>query len=262
MSEQAQIVEQTKQTTSVNKVTDYSLGIFGTSDNFLMAMQMAKALAASTIVPRDYQNNPSNCLIAIEQAQRKNVSPLQIMQNLYCIQGRPSWSSSYLIAMINQSKKYDTDLRFDEKNDEKGKPFSCVAWAMKNGERIEGMVVDMNIANAEGWTSKNGSKWKTMPQLMLRYRAASFFARLNCPEVTLGFYSVEESIEMPEEIHVDAIDLSNPFANVPQFQKPAEIPQSFEVPVNPFPKAEKATVEEGDGQTAMNFEETAVGANQ
>ena len=68
---------------SNNKVTDYSLGIFGTSDNFIMAMQMAKALAESTIVPQTYQNNPSNCLIAIEQAQRMNISPLMVMQNLY-----------------------------------------------------------------------------------------------------------------------------------------------------------------------------------
>lgn len=54
---------------STKKVTDYSLGIFGTSDNFIMAMQMAKALSESTIVPQIYQKNPSNCLIAIEQAQ-------------------------------------------------------------------------------------------------------------------------------------------------------------------------------------------------
>ena len=77
---------------SNNKVTDYSLGIFGTSDNFIMAMQMAKALASSTIVPATFQKNDANCLIAIEQAQRLRVSPLMVMQNLYVIQGRPSWS--------------------------------------------------------------------------------------------------------------------------------------------------------------------------
>ena len=71
---------------SRNKVTDFSLGIFGTSDNFIMANQMAKALASSTIVPSTYQNNPANCLIAIEQAQRLDVSPMMVMQNLYVIQ--------------------------------------------------------------------------------------------------------------------------------------------------------------------------------
>lgn len=175
-----------------NKVTDYSLGIFGTSDNFIMAMQMAKALAESTIVPQTYQKNPSNCLIAIEQAQRMHISPLMVMQNLYPIQGRPSWSSKFLIASINASGKFDMELQYDETKDKDGKPYSCVAWTMKNGRRVEGMEVSMQMAKDEGWLGKNGSKWKTMPQLMLRYRAASFFSSLNCPELTMGIYTKEE----------------------------------------------------------------------
>lgn len=177
---------------STNKVTDYSLGIFGTSDNFIMAMQMAKALSSSTIVPSTFQKNDANCLIAIEQAQRLKVSPLMVMQNLYVIQGRPSWSSKFLIAAINNSGKFDMELQFEETKDKDGKPYSCLAWTTKNGRRVEGMTVDMEMAKAEGWLSKNGSKWKTMPQLMLRYRAASFFSSLNCPELTMGLYTKEE----------------------------------------------------------------------
>ena len=177
---------------SNNKVTDYSLGIFGTSDNFIMAMQMAKALSSSTIVPSTFQKNDANCLIAIEQAQRLKVSPLMVMQNLYVIQGRPSWSSKFLIGAINNSGKFDMELQFDETKDKNGKPFSCTAWTMKNGRRVEGMEVNMDMAKDEGWLGKNGSKWKTMPQLMLRYRAASFFSSLNCPELTMGLYTREE----------------------------------------------------------------------
>lgn len=187
-----------------NKVTDYSLGIFGTSDNFIMAMQMAKALAESTIVPQTYQKNASNCLIAIEQAQRMHISPLMVMQNLYPIQGKPSWSSKFLIASINASGKFDMELQYDETKDKDGKPYSCVAWTMKNGRRVEGMEVNMQMAKDEGWLSKNGSKWKTMPQLMLRYRAASFFSSLNCPELTMGIYTKEEIEDNDfNEYHVD-----------------------------------------------------------
>lgn len=194
MAENTQLVEKKEQTAvqQANKVTDYSLGIFGTSDNFIMAMQMAKALSESTIVPQTYQKNPSNCLIAIEQAQRMNISPLMVMQNLYPIQGKPSWSSKFLIASINASRKFDMELQYDETKDKDGKPYSCVAWTMKNGRRIEGMEVNMQMAKDEGWLGKNGSKWKTMPQLMLRYRAASFFSSLNCPELTMGIYTKEE----------------------------------------------------------------------
>lgn len=187
-----------------NKVTDYSLGIFGTSDNFIMAMQMAKALAESTIVPQTYQKNASNCLIAIEQAQRMHISPLMVMQNLYPIQGKPSWSSKFLIASINASGKFDMELQYDETKDKDGKPYSCVAWTMKNGRRVEGMEVNMQMAKDEGWLGKNGSKWKTMPQLMLRYRAASFFSSLNCPELTMGIYTKEEIEDNDfNEYHVD-----------------------------------------------------------
>lgn len=195
MAENTQIQEQKETKPSRKLETDYSLGIFGTSDNFTMAYQMAKALASSTIVPRDYQNNPSNCLIAIEQAQRLGVSPMMVMQNLYVIQGRPSWSSKFLIAAINNSGKFDMELQFDEKNDADGKPYSCLCWTQKNGRRVEGMEVNMDMAKAEGWLSKNGSKWRTMPKLMLRYRAASFFSSLNCPELTLGLYTQEEVMD-------------------------------------------------------------------
>lgn len=189
------IVESGKQAVQqpTKRVTDYSLGIFGTSDNFIMAMQMAKALAESTIVPAIYQKNPSNCLIAIEMAQRMGVSAMMVMQNLYPIQGRPSWSSQFLIARINNSHKFDMELQYEETKDKDGKPFSCTAWTTKDGRRVDGMTVDMQMAKDEGWIAKNGSKWKTMPQLMLRYRAASFFSRLNCPEIAMGLYTKEEA---------------------------------------------------------------------
>lgn len=234
-------VTEEKKEVSRNKVTDYSLGIFGTSDNFIMAMQMAKALSSSTIVPQTFQRNEANCLIAIEQAQRLHVSPLMVMQNLNVIQGRPSWSSKFLIAAINNSGKFDTELQFEEKKDKDGKPFSCTAWVMKNGRKVEGMTVDMDMARAEGWLGKNGSKWKTMPQLMLRYRAASFFSSLNCPELTMGLYTKEEIIDGDfkeykiEDVHEQAREEIVQNANSVDFE----------------PEESTGTVTEPDGQQAM-----------
>ena len=200
MATKQEVATQENTQVSRNKVTDFSLGIFGTSDNFIMANQMAKALSSSTIVPREYQGNVSNCLVAIEQANRLKVSPLMVMQNLYVIQGRPSWSSKFLIAAINGSGKFDMELQYEETKDKDGKPYSCLAWTTKNGRRVEGMTVDMQMAKDEGWLTKNGSKWKTMPALMLRYRAASFFSSLNCPELTLGLYTKEEAETIDDDI--------------------------------------------------------------
>lgn len=230
-----------------NKVTDYSLGIFGTSDNFIMAMQMAKALAESTIVPQTYQKNASNCLIAIEQAQRMHISPLMVMQNLYPIQGKPSWSSKFLIASINASGKFDMELQYDETKDKDGKPYSCVAWTMKNGRRVEGMEVNMQMAKDEGWLGKNGSKWKTMPQLMLRYRAASFFSSLNCPELTMGIYTKEEiedndfneyPMDIEAQAHEDIVSNANSVDFEETEAENTETPEPEDSTLPPFMQAE------------------------
>ena len=224
-TEQTTEVAEQKQTTSLE--TDFSKGVFASSNNFKMAWQMAQALASSSIVPQNFQKNPSNCLIAIEQANRLNMSPFLVMQNLYVIQGRPSWSSQWIIAAVNNSGKFDIELQFDEKKDKDGKPFSCQCWTMQGGRRIEGITIDMDLARAEGWTSKNGSKWRTMPQVMLRYRAASFFARMNCPEVILGLYSREEAEEIayaegPRDIRVEAEQAIASGANAEEFVVPED----------------------------------------
>lgn len=192
----------------VESKTDLASSVWSSISNFEMAQRMANVLSKSTIVPKDYQNNTANCIVALEMSQRLNTSPLMVMQNLYVINGRPSWSAQYLIAMINGSGKYDMELQYRE-TQENGKPFSCQCWTMKNGREVTGPVIDMDMAQAEGWSTKTGSKWKNLPSLMLRYRAASFFARLNCPEMTLGYYTVEESNELGEYREVTMEDLEN-----------------------------------------------------
>ena len=197
-----QVAVQENTQVSRNKVTDFSLGIFGTSDNFIMANQMAKALAQSTIVPKEYQGNLSNALIAIELATRLKTSPLMVMQHLYVVYGRPSWSAQYVIAMINGSGRYDMELQFDEKNDKNGKPYSCMCWTEKDGRKVTGPTITMDLAKDEKWLDKNGSKWQTMPQIMLRYRAASFFGRMNCPDLMMGMYTREEVYEMGKDEYI------------------------------------------------------------
>lgn len=180
----------------VQKQKQGSLGVFSDADSFGLAMNMAGWLAKSTIVPKSYQNNPSNCLIAIEMASRINTSPMMVMQNLYIVNGTPAWSSQWIIAMINNSRRYKTELKFDIKYDNNGSLVSCMAWAEDyNGNKVTGPIITMQMARDEGWIGKSGSKWKTMPEVMIRYRAASFFGRLNCPDMIMGIYSQEEVID-------------------------------------------------------------------
>lgn len=174
-----------------NMVASLENGIYSSSDTFQLAFQMAKGLSQSTLVPQQFQNNPANCLIALEQSNRLNISPMAVMQNLYIVQGKPSFSSSFIIGLINASGKYDMELQFDEEEKD-GKPYACTCWTEKDGRKVTGIKITMDMAEKEGWSKKNGSKWLTIPQVMLRYRAASFFARMNCPELSIGLYSKEE----------------------------------------------------------------------
>ena len=172
------------------------LGVFSNSESFSLALRMADSLAKSTIVPKTYQNNPSNCMIAIEMASRINTSPMMVMQNLYIVNGSPAWSSQWIIAMINNSKRYKTELKFDLQYDNNGQLYSCQAWAEDySGNKVVGPTITMKMAQDEGWIGKSGSKWRTMPEVMIRYRAASFFGRLNCPDMIMGIYSQEEVID-------------------------------------------------------------------
>lgn len=168
---------------------------------FQLAQREAKALSMSDLVPKEYRENIPNCLIAINLAKRVGADPMMVMQQLDVIHGRPSWRSTFLIACINDCGRY-TALRYEINGD--GLERGCIAWALERetGDRIEGPRVTMQMAKDEGWASKTGSKWKTMPELMLRYRAAAFFARTNCPELTMGLHTADEIEDMHGRVTV------------------------------------------------------------
>lgn len=167
-------------------------------------MAMAVELSKSDIIPKEFQKKPANCLIAVELANRLKASPFQVMQNMDVIYGRPALRSAFVIACINNSGKIIGSLKFE--TDKEGT--KCRAWAVERetGSRLIGPTITLDMAKAEGWLTKNGSKWKTMPDLMLRYRAASFFGRLYCPEILNGMYTEDEANDIQKAQPADIID--------------------------------------------------------
>ena len=156
-------------------------------------VKLANMMARSKIVPDTYRDDPDSCFVACEMANRMGVSPIFIMQNLYIVNGRPAWSGQACISLINGTGLYGP-LDFVYVG-EKGTPsYGCYAQATRksDGAIHTGTVVDYAMAEAEGWTSKKGSKWLTMGDQMLRYRAAAFFARVYCPHALMGLKTVEE----------------------------------------------------------------------
>lgn len=176
------------------KTDEIQINYFATKDSFEHIQRVATMFSKSDMIPKRYINNVGNCIIAIEMATRMNANILMVMQNLDVIQGKPGWSSVFLIATLNSCGKF-SPLRYEDSTENGG---SCRAWAIDkiNNEKVYGAWVSMDMAKAEGWIDKNGSKWKTMPELMRRYRAASFFTKQFAPEVSMGLQTTEEIIDI------------------------------------------------------------------
>ena len=187
-----------------------TLSVFGSTENFEAAQRMAKCLSASSMVPEAYRGDKGlpNCIIALEMSQRIGASPLMVMQNLYVVHGNPSWSAKFLIACLNGCGKF-SPLRYEYQGKENTDAWKCRAYATDkaNGETLYGAWVSIDLAKKEGWYTKSGSKWQTMPELMLQYRAAAFFQRAYAPEISMGLRTAEE-IADENYIDVEAVDVT------------------------------------------------------
>lgn len=163
-------------------------------NNMNDTMEMAKRLAESTLVPAQFKKI-ENCIIAVEVAKKLNTDAFSVMQNMYVVHNKVSWSSQYIIGLINNSGKFSgLNWKITGEGDNK----TCIAYArrLSDGEIVESPPVSIEMAKKEGWFSKTGSKWLTMPDLMLRYRAGTLFGRLYIPEILNGMYSVDEIEDM------------------------------------------------------------------
>lgn len=176
-----------------------TLSAFASSSNFEAAQRIATALAKSTMVPKAYQNNIPNCLVAMEMAGRIGSSVMAVMQNMVPIYGKPSWQSTFLIATVNASRKFKSSLKYKFEGEPNTDSWGCRAWARDlDGDICMGSLVTIKMAKDEGWytrTAKDGgvaSKWPNMPEQMLMYRAAAFWTRVYAPELSLGMHTVEE----------------------------------------------------------------------
>jgi hypothetical protein len=167
--------------------------------SFELAQRKAKIYSSSSLVPKEYSNNIGNVLIAQNMASRMGADVLMVMQNLYVVHGKPGWSAQFLIACFNSCGRFSA-IRYKFSGKVNTDSWACIAYAVElaTGEVVEGTEVTIAMAKAEGWVSKNGSKWKTMPELMMRYRAATFLIRTTAPEIGLGIMTTDEITDVVE----------------------------------------------------------------
>lgn len=219
--------------TETTTLTTTNNSVFSGIRAFEDAQRIAKALASSTLIPPQFQGQQgfANCLVALEIAGRMNISPFLCMQHLHVIHGRPSWSSAFIIAMVNGCGRF-TPLRFEVSGE--GDSLACYAVAtdIKTQQELKGPTITMTMAKKEGWATKSGSKWITMPELMIRYRAAAFWGRLFAGDLLVGLQTQEEVIDVETvkvSVGIDELNAKVQAAPVvePEPAKPVEEPDDL-----------------------------------
>ena len=169
--------------------------IYQSVDSFEFAQRQAKSLCESNLVPASYQGQKglSNCLVALEMSKRMNLSPLTVMQNLNIIHGTPSWSAQFISSQILGCGRFKN---FDYVVSGEGASLSvyCEAIRVEDSKKVKGTTVSMKMAREEGWT--RNSKYTSMPEVMLRNRAATFFGRQYIPDLLLGVQTNEEVVDI------------------------------------------------------------------
>lgn len=281
---------------------------FLTSGGFDQLLRVANMLSSSTMVPVAYrkavaikeygqvtgwEDNPAalaNCAVALNMAQRMNADPLMIMQNLHIIEGRPSWSTPFIIASINNCGRYNS---LDYELSEAGEPVvveytvtewvkapgaskkapqeitkqvtvrhqTCKAYTTEKstGKRLESPLISIQMAIDEGWLTKRGSKWQTMPELMLRYRCASFFGRLYAPELLMGLPSAEEAeditaVQQPDGTYVVSVEDLRAAQTQAQAQLGDDAARPTRAAKADKPKPESVNKETGEIKTGADTE--------
>ena len=170
-----------------------------------------------------------------------------VMQNLDVIHGRPAFRATFLIACLNQCGRF-TPLRYRIEGDGMERTCTAIANDKETGEEYEGPPVSIQMAHDEGWATKNGSKWKTMPDLMLRYRAAAFFARTTAPEVAMGLYTADELHDIDTTPNgASAQSATEALENARDVTPPAEPEDESQEPEVPAEDENQDTTETGEG---------------
>lgn len=239
---------------------------FGGAANFTLTLRVADMLSRSALVPTSYQGEKGlpNCVIALEIANRLNISWLAVMQNLYVVHGRPAWMATFVIAAVNGCGRYNS-LRYELSGN--GESRQCIAWTTEkhcpipanvrtledarkvNLPILESTPITWNMVKAEGWASKAGSKWLTMADQMFRYRAAAFWGRTYAPELLMGIVTKEEAEDWEVAKKVKVIgDIETKLNDIPAREPQAEPTQEpvvkpdgeiVDVPSEPVKEPEK-----------------------
>lgn len=183
--------------------TNVKMGTIEVLDKLL---KYAEVFAESNIVPKHYRGNKGSILIALQTAHRMNLDPMMVMQGTYEIHGKLGMTSAFAIALANVSGIITGGIRYRIEGKNEALRVTAYTNLKSNGEEIS-YEIGMKEARAEGWTSN--SKYTSMPELMLRYRAATLLIRTHLPEVINGMHMTDEIEDVQAARTVKTVDNVN-----------------------------------------------------
>lgn len=153
--------------------------------------RICEGLARSTLLPKEFVGKPENVMISVMVSNRLKIDPFTVMQNISVINGRPMFSTQFLIALTNNSGIFSEPIDWEVSGE--GNQLTVVAYAkLRSTGKVVSEIASMQQAQDEGWT--RNPKYKTMPVRMLKYRSASALIGLYAPQIKMGF-STEEEVE-------------------------------------------------------------------
>jgi hypothetical protein len=166
------------------------------------AMRFAEILSKSSIVPKDYQGNAGNILVAVQWGAELGLPPLQAMQNIAVINGRPSIWGDAVLALVRGSGLLES---IDEQCD--GTRAVCAV--TRRGEPAVERAFTTEDAKRAGLLGKPGP-WQQYPTRMLQLRARSWALRDVFPDVLRGVHLAEESQDQPPERDMGPAEVVKP----------------------------------------------------
>jgi hypothetical protein len=174
---------------------------------FDQALTFSQYLADSDMVPKDFKGRPGNCLIAMQWGAELGLKPLQALQNLAIINGRPSLWGDAVIALVRSSPLCEFVIETDD-----GTTATCRV--KRRGEPEQIRTFGMDDAKTAGLLGKSGP-WTQYPKRMRQMRARAFALRDVFPDVLRGLPVAEEVMDMPAERYMGEVNEVKPDAPPP-----------------------------------------------
>ena len=174
---------------------------------FDQALTFSQYLADSDMVPKDFKGKPGTCLIAMQWGAELGLKPLQALQNLAVINGRPALWGDAVIALVRSSPLCEFVIETDD-----GHTATCRV--KRRGEPEQSRTFSMDDASTAGLKGKQGP-WVQHPKRMRQMRARAFALRDVFPDVLRGMPMAEEVMDTPAERHMGMVDEVKPPAAPP-----------------------------------------------